>query len=90
MTKVNQLDFTGITIFCGLDVHKLNWRVNLRDTELELKDFVQPANPDLLHKHLTKNYPGAKYKAGYEAGFCGFGIQRQLAALSIPSAHNRC
>ncbi len=37
----------------------------------------------MLHKHLTKNYPGAKYKAGYEAGFCGFGIQRQLAALGI-------
>jgi len=57
---------------------------------LQEKSIVQPANPDLLHKHLTKNYPGAKYKAGYEAGFCGFGIQRQLAALSIPSAHNRC
>ncbi len=22
MTKINQLDFTGSTIFCGLDVHK--------------------------------------------------------------------
>ena len=83
MTKVNQLDFTGTTIFCGLDVHKLSWRVNLRDTELELKDFTQPADAGLLHRHLTKNYPGAKYKAGYEAGFCGFGIQRQLTALGI-------
>jgi len=80
MTKVNQLDFTGTTIFCGLDVHKLSWRVNLRDADLELKDFTQPADANVLHKHLTKNYPGAKYKAGYEAGFCGFGIQRQLSA----------
>lgn len=83
MTKVNQLDFTGTTIFCGLDVHKLSWRVNIRDTELELKDFTQPADAALLHRHLIKNYPGAKYKAGYEAGFCGFGIQRQLTALGI-------
>ena len=83
MTKVTELDFTGTTIFCGLDVHKVSWRVNLRDTELELKDFTQPADADLLHKHLTKNYPGAKYKAGYEAGFCGFGIQRQLSGLGI-------
>jgi transposase len=83
MTKVNQLDFTGTTIFCGLDVHKVSWRINLRDTELELKDFTQPADAVLLYKHLTRNYPGAKYKAGYEAGFCGFGIQRQLAALGI-------
>jgi transposase len=83
MTKVNKLDFTGTTIFCGLDVHKVSWRVNIRDSELELKDFTQPADASILHKHLTKNYPGAKYKAGYEAGFCGFGIQRQLSALGI-------
>ncbi|MEI7960540.1 MAG: IS110 family transposase [Chitinophagaceae bacterium] len=83
MTKVNQLDFTGTTIFCGLDVHKSSWRVNIRDSELELKDFTQPADATLLYRHLTKNYPGAKYKAGYEAGFCGFGIHRQLSSLGI-------
>jgi len=83
MAKITQLDFTGTTIFCGLDVHKVSWRVNLRDTELELKDFTQPADATLLYRHLTKNYPGAKYKAAYEAGFCGFGIQRQLTALGI-------
>jgi transposase len=86
MTKFNQLDFSGTTIFCGIDVHKLSWRVNLRDTELELKDFTQPADASLLYKHLKKNYPGAKYKAAYEAGFCGFGIQRQLEALGIECA----
>lgn len=83
MTKVNQLDFTGTTVFCGLDVHKISWRVNIRDNQLELKDFTQPADPVVLYKHLIKNYPGAKYKVGYEAGFCGFGIQRQLSALGI-------
>ena len=83
MAKINQLDFTGTTIFCGLDVHKVSWRVNLRDTELELKDFTQPADATLLYRHLIKNYPGAKYKAAYEAGFCGFGIQRQLTQLGI-------
>lgn len=83
MLKVNQLDFRGTTIFCGLDVHKVSWRVNLRDAEMELKDFTQPADANLLYKHLTKNYPGAKYMAGYEAGFCGFGIQRQLSSLGI-------
>jgi|688.fasta_scaffold258907_1 transposase len=83
MIKANQLDFTGTTIFCGLDVHKVSWRVNIRDKELELKDFTQPADAHLLFKHLTKNYPGAHYKAGYEAGFCGFGIQRELSLLGI-------
>jgi transposase len=55
MTKVNQLGFTGTTIYCGLDVHTLNWRVNIRDAELELKDFTQPADANLLHRHLIKN-----------------------------------
>jgi transposase len=83
MTKVNQLDFTGTTIYCGLDVHKVSWRVNIRDDELELKDFTQPADSLLLYKYLTRNYPGATYKAGYEAGFCGFSIYRQLTTLGI-------
>ena len=33
MTKITHLDFTGNTIFCGLDVHKLSWRVNIRDKD---------------------------------------------------------
>lgn len=83
MNKIKPLDFTGDTIFCGLDVHKLSWRVNIRDKDIELKDFTQPPDAAILHKHLSKNYPGAHYKVGYEAGFCGFGIQRELAALGI-------
>ena len=74
MSQVNQLDFTGTTIYCGLDVHKISWCVNLRNSELELKDFNQPADASLLHKHLTIKYPGGNYKAGYEAGFFRFGI----------------
>ena len=37
----------------------------------------------IVHKHLAKNYSGAYYKAGYEAGFCGLGIQCQLSAPGI-------
>jgi hypothetical protein len=28
MAQVKKLDFSGTTIFCGVDVHKKNWRVN--------------------------------------------------------------
>ncbi len=44
MTQVKKLDFTGITIFCGVDVHKKNWRVNIQDSEFELEDFSQNAD----------------------------------------------
>ena len=74
MNKSNNLDFSGTTIFCGLDVHLKSWRVNIRDQEMELRDFSQNPDPAALHKFLTKNYPNASYKVGYEAGFCSFGI----------------
>ena len=83
MNKSSNLDFSGTTIYCGLDVHLKSWRVNIRDQEMELRDFSQNPDPAALHKFLTKNYPNANYKVGYEAGFCGFGIQRQLAQLQI-------
>ena len=35
MTQVKKLDFSGTTIFCGIDVHKKNWRVNIQDSEFE-------------------------------------------------------
>ena len=40
MLKINELDFKGTTIFCGLDVHKVGWRVNIRDNDFELKDYT--------------------------------------------------
>ncbi len=83
MNKLNQLDFTGTNIYCGLDVHLKNWRINIRDDDMELRDFSQNPDPAILSNFLKKNYPGATYKVGYEAGFCGFYIQRSLTSLGI-------
>jgi len=83
MCKVNQLCFEGETIHVGLDVHKTNWKVNSRMRDLELSSFSQDPDPKLLSKYFQKNYPGAKIKVVYEAGFCGFGIQRSLTELEI-------
>jgi transposase len=79
MTQVKKLDFSGTTIFCGIDVHKKSWRVNIQDSEFELEDFSQNADADLLHKHLNRKYPGASFKLCYEAGFSGFSAQRWLS-----------
>lgn len=83
MTQVKKLDFTGTTIFCGVDVHKKNWRVNIQDSEFELEDFSQNADVVLLHKHVNRKYPGATVKVCYEAGFSGFGAQRWLSSHDI-------
>jgi transposase len=77
------LDFSGTTIFCGIDVHKRSWRINIQDKEFELEDFSQDSDVVLLHKHLVRKYPGANFKIGYEAGFSGFGVQRYFSSKGI-------
>jgi transposase len=77
------LDFTDKPIFIGLDVHKKSWAVTLYSDEFELKTFTQPPNPDVLVKYLNQHYPGAQFKAVYEAGFSGFWAQRELSRLGI-------
>lgn len=81
--QVKQLDFTGTTIFCGIDVHKNSWRVNIQDGSFELEDFSQNPDAVLLHKHLLRKYPGANFKLCYEAGFSGFSAQRWFNAHDI-------
>lgn len=83
MTQVKKLDFGGTTIFCGIDVHKKSWRVNIQDSEFELEDFSQDASAVLLHKHLSRKYPGANFKLCYEAGFSGFSAQRWLSGQGV-------
>ena len=83
MSKGKYLDFTGETIYIGLDAHKTNWKVNSRMENRELSCFSQDPKAELLSNYFSKNYPGAKLKVVYEAGFCGFWIQRSLTKLGI-------
>lgn len=83
MSKVKQLRFAGETICCGLDVHKTNWKVNARMNNMEIASFSQDPDPLLLKKYFENNYPGASVNMVYEAGFCGFGIQRSLTEMGI-------
>lgn len=84
MTKILQIpDFTGHTIYAGIDVHKKNWNITLFFEQQYLRKFQQEANPQILINHLRNNYPGAHFKLAYEAGFCGFWIQRALTKAGM-------
>ena len=83
MSKVSQLNFEGETIYCGLDVHKSNWKINARMNGVEIESFSQDPDADLLIRHFGTKFPGARMNVVYEAGFCGFGIQRSLAARGV-------
>lgn len=81
--KVSPNSFSGQILYIGLDVHKKNWAVSIFSDHHELKTMSTDPNPDTLAKFLFQNYPGADFRAVYEAGFSGFGSCRQLKALGI-------
>lgn len=83
MSKIKQLNFDGKVIYCGLDTHKTNWKINARMEGIEMASFSQNPDPSLLKNYFDKNYPRAELKVVYEAGFCGFEIQRSLTTLGI-------
>jgi len=83
MKQGKQLDFSGQNIFVGMDVHKNSWKICIRNEEMELRTFSQQPSVKTLSNHLKENYPSATYKVVYEAGFCGFGYQREFTAVGI-------
>jgi transposase len=76
-------DFSGQNIYVGLDVHDKSWKVNIYSDEFELKSFSQEPDVDQLANFLQNNYKRANYELAYEAGFCGFWIQRAFCAKGI-------
>jgi transposase len=78
-----KIDFSGKDLFIGLDVHKKSWSVTIIVDGMEHRTFTQPPEVDTLQKYLEKNFPGGSYYSAYEAGFCGYGIHRQLNSAGI-------
>lgn len=83
MKQVRTLSFAGQNIYSGIDTHKKNWSICIRDESFELRTFTQPPKPETLVDYLHRNYPGANYFAVYEAGFSGFWAQRILTQLGV-------
>jgi transposase len=83
MNSTKLKDFTGESIYVGIDSHLKSWKITLMSDELELRSFTQPAESETLIKFLNKNYPGASFKCVYEAGFGGYQPQRILSSKGI-------
>ncbi len=77
------LNFNGENIYVGIDVHKKSWTVTIETDELQLKTFTQDPEPEKLIRYLKRNYPGAKYRAAYEAGYFGYWICERLNDLGV-------
>lgn len=83
--SVNIRDYTGKTVFVGIDVHKKTYScVCICDNEIVKRDRME-AHPKGLLQYLRKSFPGARVKSAYEAGFSGFYLHRYLLKNSINS-----
>jgi transposase len=77
------LNFINQHFFVGIDVHLKQWKVTIRSVGIELKTFSMNPSPQELSHYLHTHYPGGKYHLVYEAGFCGFWIQRAFTQLGV-------
>lgn len=82
-TKINQKSFEGQSIYVGIDFHLKNWMVTILGEDYEHKTMSMEPDPEQLVHYLERNFPGAQYKAVYEAGFSGFQSCRRLAELGV-------
>ena len=78
-----KIDFSGKDLYIGLDVHKKSWSVTIVVDGIEHRTFTQPPDPKALNNYLQRMFPGGSYNSAYEAGFCGYGIHRELNSLGI-------
>lgn len=84
MIKLQQRsDFSGDSIYVGIDVHLKSWNVSIFYDQQYLRSFQQPPEVSKLVGTLRKDYPNATYYCGYEAGFSGFWIQRELTKAGV-------
>lgn len=75
-------NYTGKTIFIGIDVHKDSYSLSVICDQTLIKRDKLIALPEKLVDYCKK-FEGAKIKSAYEAGFCGFHLHRFLISHNI-------
>jgi transposase len=76
-------DYTGKTIFVGIDVHKKTYALSCICEGLVVKQCTMVAEPGKLTTFFLQHFPGGLIKTAYEAGFSGFGLHRHLKEKGI-------
>lgn len=79
----NIIDFTGKTIYIGIDVHQKDYQVAKVYNGICLGNHRMSSGADGLIEHLQTHYPGANFQCVYESCAWGFNLQRKLAAAGI-------
>lgn len=76
-------NYTGKTVYLGIDVHKKTYAVTaISDGQVTKRDVLK-ADPTILIAYVKKYFPEAQMESAYEAGFCGFHLHRCLEEAGI-------
>ena len=78
-------DYTGKTVFVGINVHKKTYAVTCMHEKVIIKRDTLKASAAALVTYLHKYFANAKIKTVYEAGFSGFVLHRYLLDKEIDS-----
>lgn len=62
----NIIDFSGKTLYTGIDIHQKDWQVATVHDQVCLGNHRMGANSEKLIGHLRSRYPGATIKCVYE------------------------
>jgi transposase len=79
----NIIDFTGKTIYVGIDVHQKDYQVAKVYEGICMGNHRMSASAEGLIEHLRTHYPGADFHCVYESCAWGFNLQRKLEAAGI-------
>lgn len=69
-------------VFLGIDVHKNTWNLTLIQNDQIIGRATIPPSIEVLQKTIGKHY-GSPIHSVYEAGFIGFFLHYELAAIGI-------
>ncbi len=67
MNNNTRLSFAGLEFYVGIDTHKKNWAVAIRQAGVLLKRYSMNPSPFELSLYLNKHYPDGQYNCDYEA-----------------------
>lgn len=77
------IDFSGKTLYAGIDVHHKSWQVGIICEGLVLGNHAMPADTLKLVDFFKRRFPGAGIRCAYESSAWGFNLQRGLASFGI-------
>lgn len=83
--KVSKHDYSGKSVFVGIDVHKKSYVIAACCDGEIVKKWTTPASPESLDAQLLRYFKGAEIHSVYEAGFSGFRLHRVLEAAGVHS-----